>query len=90
MNRVTDLTPTLSLAERHDGFWLYDETRGMNLAMKARTSTDAFVEALTYYQGRLQGVESELRDLSKKVEAFIGSIAQDHEDLLPYRGGEDY
>lgn len=38
MGKHTTLTKTLTLSECSDGFWLYDETRGMNLSMRARTS----------------------------------------------------
>lgn len=40
------LTNTLSITECTDGFWLYDETRGMNLSMQAKSEEAAFVEAL--------------------------------------------
>ena len=59
------LSKTLTLCEYvsprsgHFGFWLYDATRGMNLSMRAKSSTDAFVEALTYYQKRLARIEAE-------------------------------
>lgn len=68
---VTDLNETLVLSESHDGFWLYDETRGMNLSMRAKTRDGAFVEALTYYQDHLQKVENELKGIQTKVDAFI-------------------
>lgn len=71
------LSETLNLAECTDGWWLYDQTRGMNLAMKAKTSTDAFVEALTYYQRRLAEVERAHSSLKEKVDAFV---AQFHDD----------
>ncbi|WPK37415.1 hypothetical protein [Escherichia phage AV123] len=31
-----ELNPTLSMSECTDGFWLYDDTRGMNLAMREK------------------------------------------------------
>jgi len=72
-----DLSPTLGLSEYTDprsgsfGFWLYDETRGMNLAMRAKTERDAFVDALNYYQRRLTEVEQAHRELTRKVDAFV-------------------
>ena len=72
-----DLSPTLGLSEYADprngnfGFWLYDETRRMNLAMRAKTERDAFVEALHYYQKRLTEVEQAHRELTQKVDAFV-------------------
>jgi hypothetical protein len=73
----TELSKTLTLSECSDGYWLYDTTRGMNLSMRAKTPTDAFVEALTYYQGRLQEVEQEHRSLKTKVDAFVSQVAED-------------
>ena len=76
------LSPTLGLAEYTSpkngsfGFWLYDETRGMNLAMRAKTERDAFVEALHYYQGRLTGVEQRHADLRGKVDAFVAQFVE--------------
>lgn len=80
-----DLTPTLCLSEYpqssgHRGFWLYDETRGMNLSMRAKTPQDAFVEALTYYQRRLAEVEAAHKSLTAKVDAFIAQFG-DAEDV---------
>jgi hypothetical protein len=69
------LSETLTLSNCTNGFWLYDETRGMNLAMKAKSSTDAFVEALTYYQRRLTEVEAAHKSLTAKVDAFVGQFA---------------
>lgn len=76
---------TLSLCEfktgGSKGFWLYDETRGMNLAMRADTEAAAFVEALHYYQERLSEVERAHADLKNKVAAFVAQFSQDDEDF---------
>lgn len=71
------LTPTLGLTDCRDGVWLYDETRGMNLSMKAATSEAAFVEALTYYQQKLSEMESAYRVLKVRVDAFVGQFRGD-------------
>ena len=76
----TKLTDTLTLSECHDGFWLYDNTRGMNLSMRAKTPTDAFVEALTYYQRRLSEVETTHRNLCGLVDAFVSNFVQEDEE----------
>ena len=73
----TELSPTLTLSECTDGFWLWDETRGMNLSMKAKTAQAAFVECIGYYQDRLTRVETDHRELSAKVDAFVGQFARD-------------
>jgi len=38
---VKKLSNTLALADCHDGWWLYDETRGMNLSMRAKSPEEA-------------------------------------------------
>ncbi len=80
-----DLSPTLGMSEYpqesgHRGFWLYDTTRGMNLSMRAKTPQDAFVEALHYYQRRLQEVEQAYKELSAKVDAFVAQVRPEHEE----------
>lgn len=76
----THLTETLTISECTDGFWLYDKTRGMNLSMRAKTSQDAFVECITYYQNRLTKVESEHRELAVKVDAFVGQFVEEGDE----------
>jgi hypothetical protein len=75
----TVLSSKLALTEMTDGFWLYDETRGMNLAMRAKTAEVAFVEALTYYQDRLTLVESEHKELKQKVDAFVSQFVDEND-----------
>lgn len=76
----TKLTETLAISECRDGFWLYDKTRGMNLAMRAKTETDAFVEAITYYQKRLKEFETAYWSLKGKVDDFVGNFVDTSED----------
>lgn len=71
---------TLTLSECSDGWWLYDTTRGMNLAMRAPSREAAMIAAITYYQGRLQKVETEHRDLSAKVDAFVSQFTDDTQE----------
>lgn len=66
-NQVIVSTDTLNVCLCRDGFWLWDETRGMNLAMHAETEQAAFIDALEYYQNRLKDVESELKTLKQKL-----------------------
>lgn len=69
------LSPTLHLCGFIDGgskgYWLYDETRGMNLAMRAETERAAFVEALTYYQKRFTALDRAHNDLCDSVQSFV-------------------
>ncbi len=74
-NETIDLTKPPS----KDDFWLYDKTRGMNLAMSAKTEREAFIQALTYYQKRLTEVEKDLKDIETKVEKFVSNFI-DNED----------
>lgn len=74
VSKHTDLSETLQLSECHDGFWLYDDSRGMNLSMRAKSEQEAFVEALTYYQERLRETESELKTIKHLTNAFVESI----------------
>jgi hypothetical protein len=76
----TELTETLTLSECSDGFWLYDKTRGMNLSMRAKTTQDAFVECISYYQNRLAEVESEHCKLTAKVNAFVSQFVEGDDD----------
>ena len=73
---TTDLSDTLTLTEYQHGFWLWDETREMNLAIKAKTLVDAFVEALHYYQERLTQVEAAHKHLRAKVDAFVAQTEE--------------
>lgn len=73
------LTDTLTLSECNDGFWLYDKTRGMNLSMRAKTESAAFIECISYYQKRLAEVETDHRALSEKVESFVSQFVNDDE-----------
>lgn len=78
-----DLSPTLNLSECQDGWWLYDTTRGMNLAMRAETSEAAFVEALEYYQERLTETQSKLSALQGAVSRFAAGILAMDPDIIP-------
>lgn len=79
------LTDTLTLSECHRygekpaGFWLYDKTRGMNLAMGAPSRELALIQAITYYQKRLSQVEKEHKNLSEKVRVFVSQFFEDGE-----------
>lgn len=77
------LTPSLLLCQMPEGcgdagIWLYDETRGMNLAMRAKDEREAFVEALTYYQERLTETEASLASMSSRIEAFVATFPEFH------------
>jgi hypothetical protein len=71
---------TLVLTEHTDGFWLYDYTVGMNLAMRAKTEQAAFIEALLYYQKRLTKLNADYKELDGKVETFLSMFRSDDDD----------
>lgn len=74
--RTDHVLPTLHMSECSDGFWLYDDTRGMNLAMGAKTKEEAYVDAIKYYQKRLKDVEEAYRLLRSQVNAFIEQASE--------------
>lgn len=76
----TELSDTLTMSLCTDGYWLYDETRGMNLSMRAKTTEDAFVEALTYYQGRLKEYEGAYNSLKARVDSFVSQFIDEEEE----------
>jgi hypothetical protein len=82
-DNTVELSATLSLSEYtsggHKGFWLWDETQEMNLAIRANSPVEALVEALHYYQKQLAKVEGELHDLDTKVNGFLSQFAEETE-----------
>lgn len=75
-----ELSPTLHLSECSDGWWLYDSTRGMNLAMHAKSREAAWLELAGYYQHRLASMETAYRTLRDKVESFVEQFVDEHGD----------
>ena len=74
---------TLALSECTDGFWLWDETREMNLSMKAKTEQAALVETIGYYQRRLLEVEGDrdtMRNRINNVLVVLGAEETTNED----------
>ncbi len=84
VQHVFKLNETLTLCEIESGgskgFWLYDDTRGMNLAMRAKTERDAFVEALEYYQKRLTEVERSYTSLKGQVDSFVSQFVEEADE----------
>ena len=68
---------TLSLHECADGYYLYDYVMGMNIAMRAKTEQDAYIEALKYYQKKLNETLKKHETLNKKVQDFIGQFIEE-------------
>lgn len=81
--RSIKLTDTLTITECKDGYWLYDETRGMNLSMRAKTEQDAYVKAITYYQKRCAEIEQKKKKLYDSVNNFIESLSDNDEVYMP-------
>ncbi len=68
---------TLSLHECDDGYYLYDYVVGMNIAMRAKTEQDAYIEALLYYQRKLVKAKTDYKTLNDKVESFLSQFDRD-------------
>jgi hypothetical protein len=83
---IVKLTDTLSLSECHPTadyrgkYWLWDETRGLNLAMGAETAQDSLVQAITYYQKRLKEIETCYWSLQKEVDTFVCRVARKEDE----------
>ena len=63
-----------------EGFWIYDKSQGMNIALSAKTEQEAFVMALYYYQKRLTKLESEFKILQNKVYNFLNDFSNKDEE----------
>lgn len=61
------------------GWWLYDETFGYNLAMKAKTREEALIEALTHYNEYYKKQKAELSSLQSKVNSFLCQFSSEDE-----------
>lgn len=77
--RTIKLTDTLSISECNDGYWLYDKTQGWNIASRAKTEQDAYVEALTFYQKRCAEISQKKKKLYDNVNNFIESLSDNDE-----------
>lgn len=83
--RVKDATTfygeTLSLSDRErQGFWLYDTTRKMNLAIRAKSKDEAFVEALLYYQRLVVQLTAGLSSAEEKVQKILEVLGAEEID----------
>ncbi len=70
---------TLSLVECNDGYYLYDAVVGMNISMRVKTEQDACIQALLYYQKRLQEVKFDYKELNDKVQGFISQLSKEED-----------
>ena len=88
-DHIWKLSETLTLCEHvappnwhyqsgNYGFWLWDESRGMNLAMRAATERDAFVDAIEYYQNYIVKVEASYKTLRGRVDDFLSQCRTDN------------
>ena len=79
-----DLTSTIQISHYPEtngchGYWLHDETQGMNLSMRAETKEAALLEALVYYQKALAEIKEKYEDLNGKVRSFLDQFRDDDE-----------
>jgi hypothetical protein len=81
-NEITKLSDTLTLHECKDpkngdfGFWLYDETVGMNLAIRAKTREEAILLALKFHQIAHKRAEEQRDELQAVIAGFIKSLKE--------------
>lgn len=73
------INASTTITECNNGWWLYDENRGMNLAMKAKSEVEALIEALEYYQRRSKKLDSDYKDLKSKVDLFVNQFIKEDE-----------
>jgi hypothetical protein len=52
----------------------------MNLAMRAKTRDEAFVDVISYYQRRLTEVEKAYGDLKVRVDNFVSQFVEEEDD----------
>ena len=83
-------TDTLSLSKGllekgpHTGFWLYDKTVKMNLAITADSERDAFVKALEYYQNRFAEIKKSEEILRDKIDSFLLQFNENYDSFGNY------
>lgn len=56
------------LSHHRDGWWLWDSTVSMNLAIRAPSRDAAIDEAIAFYQRRLAELKAKNNDLSAKLD----------------------
>ena len=77
----TKLSEHLSLSERHPdseccavNWWLHDRRVGWNIAMRAKTRDEAFVEAIEFWARRAEKYEKAYTTLKGQVDAFVNVV----------------
>ena len=78
--KTTPIGDSLHLSECHDGYWLYDDTRGINIAMRAETENAALIQALLYYQRHTLKIENRNKVLVNAVNSIDGILVNINED----------
>jgi hypothetical protein len=77
---ITHISSTLYLTEHKDGFWLWDDTLEMNIALREKTKEDALYQALTFYQSRSNQLEEKYDNLHNAVDKFLIGLATVNDD----------
>lgn len=88
--QTINLSDTLSLSECKDGWWLYDKAAGMNLAMKAASERQAFIEALSYYQDRTQELSADSSKRQQFMESLYDSLFDEFGDHDAIKFASEY
>lgn len=74
------LSKTLTLYQKIDGFWIWDDLAEMNLAMHCKTREIALLKVIDYYQRKTIRIETDLDRLNKATDIFIASVSNYDED----------
>lgn len=77
--RNTVKTDTLTLTECTDGYYLWDNIAGFNIAVHAKDEQQAFIEGLEYYQRYHTKLQKEYKELNNKVNSFLCQFSEDND-----------
>ena len=85
-----ELNEHLTLSECHpdsecrvNNWWLYDDRAfgtGCNIAMRAKTKEEAFVEAIEFWAERCLEIEQKHKDLKSKVDNFVNQFVESEDE----------
>lgn len=76
-NEVITLTKSPLTKGDNRGFWLYDKIFRVNIAMRANSEREAWIEALTYYQNSYRDIKSSHDGLVHRINTAVGQFVED-------------
>ena len=75
-NTHEKLNDNLTLSIMSSGYWIFDKRKGINVAMRAKTERDAFLEALEYYSRYLIDSQKKFKEVTQAVDTFLNKLAK--------------